>query len=374
MNRRHRWLWRVCCCLLLLWSMAGCAASLYLPQVTVGQKIGTEPLPDRPLYVLATTIKGEDGYQHNELVTVDPATWQVAQRTELPQGTPWNIDRDPQGRLWVGYATMPGQGDNRVVVLTPDGSIEKILRPCADPSYGIHFSDEYAFVPCAMNGFYSLVTVLDLDTFALVQTLELRTDDTFSLIASSSNGTTLLAYGVGLAENLVTVDLATQTIQGYYPLPPANVAAMESYDDKFYILNVYSYQAPDETSELFVLNTTGSVTVTPQSLAVKGPTWGVVADQQLYTYHDPTYGTTVDTPFRAIARLDLESGKTAWWPLPDYWRAGDIGWVDGQILLTHDLYNDAEQVSGLYAFNPESGDLTQLVYIPGAERLVTPAP
>lgn len=221
-----------------------------------------------------------------------------------------------------------------------------------------------------MNGFFAQVAILDLNTFDTIQTLELRTETPFTLIASGSNGKTLLAYGGQVA----AIDMDQRTISGYHALPPANVGTIISPGDNFYILNIYSYQVPNETSELFVMQAIEPVTITAKSLAIKGPTWGFIADGQLYTYHNPTYGAAFDTSFRAIARLDLESDASEWWPLPDYWDAGDIAVVDSKIILTHARFNDPEQASGLYEFDPETGELTQLVHIPGASRIIPPSP
>jgi hypothetical protein len=226
-----------------------------------------------------------------------------------------------------------------------------------------------------MNGFYAKVAIFDLDTFDIVQTIEINVGDyDFLLLSSASNETTLVLYGSGLAENLVTLDLASQTIQGYYPLPPASVRSMVPYGDKFFLLNIYSYEATEETEALFVFDPAESAAVTHKDLPVLGPRWGTIADDQLYSYHNHEYGTTKPSRSRFISRLDLTTDETTFWPLPDSWDADDIAWVNGKLILVHALYQDVDQVSGLYEFNLETGELAQIVHIPGAIRLLPTAP
>ena len=373
--RQCRRLWTMIVWVIPFALLSGCA-NIYLPQVIVGEVTGSEPLPEYPLYVLVQTAKGADGKSYNELAIVDADTWSIVRRTRLPSGYPWSIDRDPLGRIWVSYARIPGQGDNRVVVLSAEGELEKVLRPCADPHPGVHFNDEYAFATCAMNGFYAKVAIFDLDTFDMVQTIEINVGNyDFLLSSSASNETTLVLYGGGVAgNNLVTLDLASQTIQGYYPVPPANVKSMVPYGDEFFLLNIYSYEAPDETEALFVFNPTESVAVTHKELPILGPRWGTIVEDQLYSYHNHKYHSTRPSQSRFISRLDLTTGETAWWSLPDSWDADDIAWVDGKLILVHALYQDVDQVSGLYEFNLETGELAQVLHLPGAIRLLPTAP
>jgi hypothetical protein len=359
--------------------LSGCA-NIYLPQVIVGEVTGTNPLPEDPLYVLVQTAKGSDGFSYNELAIVDPETWSVVRRTRLPDGYPWNIDRDPVGRIWVSYASMPGDGDNRVVVLSSEGELEKVLRPCANPAYGVHFNDEYAFATCAMNGFYAKVVVMDLQNFAITETVDVQYPDTFLLNDGDSIDGTLLLFGGGNTQNRIALfDTQTYTVTETVLHDFSMVFDIVHYvgtDNviQFYLLNQSSYQFPEESDALLRLDLSTPPTLTEVSLPVLGPTWGTIVEDQLYSYHNPQYGTTSSSPSRFISRLDLTTGETAWWPLPDSWDADDIAWVNGKLILVHALYQDVDQVSGLYEFNPETGELTQILHIPGAIRLLPTAP
>ncbi|MBI1298363.1 hypothetical protein GC175_32905 [bacterium] len=72
--------------------------------------------------------------------------------------------------------------------------------------------------------------------------------------------------------------------------------------------------------------------------------------------------------------MNLTTGETESWPLPDWWNAGDIAWVNGKLILSYRRLEDPDQTSGLYEFNPETGELTQLLHLPGAERLLPTGP
>jgi hypothetical protein len=361
-------------------SMLTSCANIYLPVVVIGEVTGTNSLPEYPLYVLARNVEYSDGLRYNELVIVDPETWSVVRRTVLPGGTPWNIDRDPVGRLWVSYASMPGEGDNRVVVLSAEGELEKVLRPCANPYQGVHFNDESAFATCAMNGFYAKVVVMDLQNFAITETVDVQYPDTFLLNDGDSIDRTLLLFGGGDTQNRIALfDTQTYTVTETVLHDFSMVFDIVHYvgtDNviQFYLLNQSSYQFPEESDALLRLDLLTSPTLTEVSLPVLGPTWGIIAEDQLYSYHNPQYGTTSDSPLRAISRLDLTTGETEWWPLPDSWNAGDIAWIEGKLILPHARSQDPAQVSGLYEFNPETGALTPLLHLPGALRLLPTAP
>lgn len=328
---------------------------------------------------MVQTAKDPDGQRYNELAIVDPDTWSVAQRTSLPSGYPWNLDRDPVGRIWVSYASLPGEGDNRVVVLSADGELEKVLRPCPNPYQGVHFNDESAFVTCAMNGFYAKVVVMDLQGFAVAQTVEVRYSETFTLIATDSVDGTILLYGGGDTQNrLALFDTQTYTVTETLLQDYSSIGDIVHYanDDvvQFYLLNVASYEYPEKADALLRLDLSTPATLTEVSLPVMGPTRGTIVENQLYSYHNPQYGTTSGSPFRYVSRLDLTTGKTESWSLPNRWNAGDIAWVNGKLILARKRFDDPEQISGLYEFNPETGELTHLLHIPGAERLLPASP
>ncbi|MBI1294601.1 hypothetical protein GC175_06545 [bacterium] len=372
-------------CGILVWLLAGCAIPIDLPlNVNTEPEVGgatdsTSNLPDFPLYVLTRNAKGSDGLRYNELAIVDVDTWSIVRRTTLPTGAPWNIDRDPLGRLWVSYASLPGEGDNRVVVLSAEGELDEILRPCPNPYLGVHFNTEYAFVLCAMNGFYAKVVVLDLLGFTEVEAVEVVSPDRFGLVASDSIEGTILLYGAGAELNRVSLfDMQTYTVTATVTQDFSSIREIVHYEDdgvvQFYLLNVISLKYPEKSDALLRLDLTTPPTLTEVSLPVLGPTWGTIVGNQLYSYHNPQQGTTSDSPLRFISRLDLQTGDSAFWPLPDSWSSGDIVGVSSQIVLAHSVYEDPHGDSGLYEFNPETGELTQLLHLPGALRLLPTGP
>ena len=374
-SRRQRLL-----CLLVVWVLnvgvlAGCIVDIPLPDTIPNSAGESIRMPEYPLYVLGQTIMGPNRSQYNELVIVDPDTWSVVRRIPLPKGTPWSIDRDPQGRIWVGYATMAGSSDSRVAVVSSEGELEQVLRPCGDPSYGIHFSDTHAFVPCRMNGFFGQVSVVDLQDLAVTQTIEPQYEEKFSLTASGSGNGKLLLFGGGETKNwLALVDTQTFTITETLTHPFSNINDVVYHAEQFYLLNKINAMFPEKSEALLHLTLSSPSTLEEIHLPGEGATWGTIAEDQLYVYQNPRYGTTSSSPLRFISRLDLTTGETESWSLPDWWNAGDIAWVNGKLILSYRRLEDPEQTSGLYEFNPETGELTQLLHLPGAELLLPTGP
>ena len=162
----------------------------------IGQQAATQPnhkpLPAHPLYVMALSA----GKAHNnELVIVDPVTWQVVRRTPLLSVFPWDFSRDPQGRIWLGYGAEPG-GDERVQIFAPDGQLLKTLVACDTPYNLIHFAAGHAFIPCNENGFHAAVVVVDLVSLEIVKKVDIHIDgDIFLLGASGGNETYAAIFG-----------------------------------------------------------------------------------------------------------------------------------------------------------------------------------
>ena len=46
--------------------------------------------------------------------------------------------------------------------------------------------------------------------------------------------------------------------------------------------------------------------------------------------------------------------------------------VNGEILLVHSIFSEPE-TAGLYRFDPPTGELTMLINIPGAHRILVPS-
>ncbi|MBI1294600.1 hypothetical protein GC175_06540, partial [bacterium] len=200
MWQRQRLAWVIGVCLLAV-LLSGCTVYLPIVEKAAGDVTEMGEMVERPLYVLSKSVSSPEGRIYNELVAVDAANWEVIRRTVLPDGYPWNIDQDPQGRIWVGYGTTPGKGESRVAVVSAEGELEQVIRPCGDPSYGIHFSDRYAFVPCRVNGFFGRVSVVDLQDLAVTQTIELQYEEKFGIVASGAGDEKVLVFGSGSTQN-----------------------------------------------------------------------------------------------------------------------------------------------------------------------------
>jgi len=348
--------------LLALW-MSGCTIIDEIGQQAATQP-NNRPLPTHPLYVLTMSV-GKVGI--NQLVIVDPITWQVTQQVPLLSEAPDNLSRDPQGRIWMGYSE-----DQRVQVFAPDGRLLKTLTACLDPYLIIHFAAGRAFISCFQSGFYAAVVVVDLQSLEIVKQVDIRIDgDIFLLGPSAINKDEFLtlggSYKVGRA-----VIIETNTLKMMQPIlitPNSTIDQVLAYQNSFLLLNSY----PTGDDNLLIVSPKATPMVSARKLAAQGALWGAFDGNMLYIYHNAELRNLGNYPFRAISRLDLTTNNSVLWPLPDHWNARDIAIVNGEILLAHSIFQKPEE-SGLYRFDPVTGKLTMLVNIPGAHRILPPAP
>lgn len=327
-------------------------------------------LPEHPLYVLATSI-GAD--YHNELVIVDSDTWQITRRRRILQARPWGISQDPQGRIWIGYGLGP-DGDRRVQVFTADGSLVKTLRfdQCLDPYLPAQFAAGRAFVACLQSGFYATVLVLDLDSLEVEQMVDVHApaEDYFLLLTTGGSEEYISLVGSGdKATRLVL--MAPQTLQLLDPLilPAGHYVTTLSYKNQLLLLNGYF----NERNDLVIVglhDDINVINVTAHRMLAPSPVWGATARDSLYVYHDPEWTNGTGNPSRAVSRMDLESGESELWPLPDNWLGRDLAVVNDQIILAYSGPDDTND--GLYQLDPESGALTQVLALPGAFHLLAP--
>ncbi|MFN8488668.1 MAG: hypothetical protein U0350_13795 [Caldilineaceae bacterium] len=326
----------------------------------------TTPLPARPLYV-STISAGKLGI--NQLILVNPTTWQVARQVPLLSEAPYDLSRDPQGRIWLGYSE-----DHRVQIFAPDGRLLKTLTICLDPYLTIHFAAGHAFIPCLQSGFYASVVVVDLQSLEQVKQLDIRIDgDNFMLLATAGNEAYFSMMGNGNKNNrVVLVDTHTLSILIPILIPYGDLRTILPYQGHFLLLNGNPDSQTKERQDLVIVDITKSPMVQTEQMPTSGALWGALKGDTLYIYHNTVLGLKPDSA-RAVSRLNLTTHQSKLWPLPDHWDANDIAVVNGQILLTHSIFQKPEE-SGLYRFDPTTGKLTMLVNIPGAQRILPSAP
>ncbi|MFN8488667.1 MAG: hypothetical protein U0350_13790 [Caldilineaceae bacterium] len=353
--------------LLLALCLSGCEAVDSLQQSAKMTSMGTSsPLPAQPLYVL---VVGAREYSTNQLVIVDPNIWQVVRRVPLLNVAPWDFNRDPQGRIWIGYGAEPGS-EHRVQVFAPDGSLLKTLTLCSAPYLTIRFAAGRAFVPCLQNGFHAAVAVVDLNSLEVYKTFDLQVkDDSFLLLATANSADYILMAGGGNRNHLFLINPQTLAVINGPQIPASNFETVLSSQGKFLILNSYL----KDHNDLVIIDPKAKPDVSVHRLPAVGPLWGDIIDDTLYAYHNADQLNNNGDPSRAISRLNLATGETKLWPLPDHWDVRDIAFVNGEIVLAHFIAVQAEK-SGLYRFEPKTGEVSLLVNISGAYRILPPVP
>lgn len=340
----------------------------------------TTPLPANRLSVLA----GEsinDG--KNRLTVVDTSTWDIWHTTHLPRSLAHNLDRDPYGRLWVGFTGSVGVRDDRLRIYSPAGDLLKEMHPCSGP-LGTAFAAERAFVACLDTGFRGMFVVIDLQTLEVERTIELSMQlsqyEYFAVGAIAANEAYVVVTGGtrDVAEKkgytgAIFLDPHRLEIVARLPGIDARAAYVRRiipYDGQFYLLNGGNWDAQyAEQPDILVLDPGPPPTVTGTIMVARAPAWGDIEDGMLYVYHDQKRHMADFHGAGLISRVDLAQGTVTTWPLPDGWGGFDLRVIRGEVLLARqgDLGDDPDD--GVYRFDPDTGMLTLLVDVPDATRL-----
>jgi hypothetical protein len=326
------------------------------------------------------------GFARNALVIFDAKTMMVHRKIALPRSWAKNFSRDPHGNVWIGFSGSMQSSDNRVLIYSALGELVKTLRPCRDPEAGISFAAGRAFIACAEDGFSGKVVVVNLDTLDTVKTLVLSvSDNNLLLIASAASEETVVVAGLtsGPKENkeneedaahsvITLIDPHTLTVQAQIRLGKnTDIWRILPHAGRFYLLNVGSWRQPrEQANDVLVLTPSTPPTVTPLALA-PSPVWGVIEGNALYAYHNPTWNQTNNDPHRQISRLDLASGQIQTWELPDEWDASDLAIINGEIILVK-WEGSGGAKDGLYRFDPNSGQMSLVLNVADASRVLPP--
>jgi hypothetical protein len=299
---------------------------------------------------------------------LDAETWQIIRTVQLPKSSAYHLSRDPQGRLWVGYDNL-FYNEQRLQVLMPDSHLVKTLLPCNAPDGGVHFYQQQSFIICKENGFFASIAILD-QRLATTKSLRLEwADNDYTVYTSGGNQRYVIIAGLvsGPGETAHTVltlfDMQVEQVMAQLsPLADTHAGDILSHNDHFYLFNDQSWRFTDKTpSDVVVVTPSNPPLTSTLTTAVRAPNYGAVIGENLFTYHNPILAPNF-VPDRAIARLNLRTGDSQSWPLPDYWDANDLAVADGKILLTRS--------DGLYQFDPITGQLTGLASIPFAGQII----
>lgn len=327
--------------------------------------------PEHRIYmVTANTGRGQ-----HQLVLVDSTTWKVYQTVGLPNSWSDSLGLDPQGRIWIGFSGSFDFTDNRVQVYTEEGTLITTLTPCDDPSAGINFVENHAFVVCAGDGLQGSVAVIDIDTLKVVKNIPLSLPDKpYLLISSAADENNVIISGLtsGTKETsysvLTFIDTHTLTVkQQLDTMENADIWQILVDRQRYYCLNVGSWRVPQQ-QDILQLNALDGTSVQPLQSA-NSPLWGEIADRFLFAYHDPTHNQPNDDPHRQLSRMDLQSGEIETWRLPDYWNAGDLAVRNGKFLLST-WFGKNDQQDGIYEFDPVTGKLVQLIHVANADKMI----
>lgn len=337
--------------------------------------ITPQALPACPGYVLSgQNVAG--GFARNALTIVDPNSMRVIRTVSLPRSWAKNFAVDPEGNIWVGYSGDMRDSDRRVEVYSPAGERLHTLTPCTDPEAGISFAGDRVFIACAENGLWGQVVVLNRRTLRQEAAIPLQVPEApLVLISSASDERAVVVIGLTSGPEeasysvLHWIDPQTLTLRAQIPLGKnTDIWRILPYQGRFFLLNVGSYRQPREQANDVLVFTPGlSPQIVPMATS-PSPLWGAISDRFLYTYHNPTWNSTVTLSDRWLARTDLVSGEVVTWTLPGEWNAYDLAVWNGQVLLAHWEY-EGDRQDGLYRWDPDAGGISLLLPIADASGI-----
>jgi hypothetical protein len=342
------------------------------------------PVPEQAVYVLSAASARDEA--HNALTIVDGTTWEIVREVALPKSLAFNIDRDPQGRLWIGFNGGTGWVDDRLHIYAPNGDLVQELRPCTQP-VDVAFAAGHAFVACRHTGFSGRVVAVDLNQLETIRSVDIELDPpnngAFLLNSTTATDEAVIVTGGGSAvddgdgKRLLITQLNPQDLSFIAtPIRVAggNVHDIVTYQAGFYLLNNGSWYPPRAEAGDIIYLDAGNPPITTALSLVAGPVRGAVtSDGILYAYHEQYQWPSdqIPSPFETalISQIDLQSGAVATWDIPDVWRAfSDVAIIHDEIVLAgQGVLNDGD---GLYRFDPETGQTELLVAIPDASGVV----
>lgn len=328
--------------------------------------------PTHPLYIVAMIPRPSQDGTNNVLVTLNADTFEETNRTRLLDGMMIRkLNRDPLGRIWIGYGWVPKNYTNQVDIFQPNGQLLKSMELCGSLNVDIPFVNGYAFVPCFQNGPHPELIVVDLESLEIVKHVGLIDDPRFSFQAAATNGETILVVGNNETD-AITLLIDTKSLEINKLVSPddgSRIFTVLVHNKQFYLLNQRSGVRPIPPVDLRIVKTGDAPTITEHNLAERSPYLGLIVENFLFTYHWlPEFASGEK---RTISRTDLTTFESKSWPLPDYWNAGAIFMLNGKVTLTgRNTTNQAEE-SGLHTFDFETGKLTKILDLPGARLAMT---
>ena len=330
--------------------------------------------------IILAAANRADRVGQNSLAIFDRRSLSVSRSVALPDGYAKNVNRDPEGHIWVGLAGSDASAEGTVLIFSPTGTLLKALSVPSNPDAGISFAAGRAFIACSANGLSGEIVVVDRKMFNVETTLRIASRDTrvLLLIASAANDDALILAGMTTGPDadaaysvLTAVD--PQTLRTRFQIQlgrNTDIWRIIPNGETFVLLNVASNKdPPSESKDIFLLKTNEQSLIT-LPLAAHSPLWGIISQNFLYAYHDGSWNSTTTEPDRSLSRLDLKTGRSSVWPLPNNWNASDIAVRNGNIYLTHRDHYTGGTGDGLYKFDPASHQPALVVPLPNASRVI----
>ena len=308
------------------------------------------------------------------MVVFDAADFSKIMELPLPRSRIETANIAPDGNIWLGLSGGSIWNDDRVVVLDPAGNKLSEIHACPSPTSGIWFYHHRAIIVCRGNGFYATIAEINMPGFTVERKLQIKISDQQPFMAASSglSGASLGVIGLtsGAQESLAysvlaIVNLDTFSVSGMLDLGAGtNIWSVLPYEGRFYLLNAQGKDDP-KRQDIILVTPNDHKIEKAISLQTPSPVWGVIADQFLYSFHNSSWNSILESPDRFLCSTNLNTYQQSCLRLPTGFYSNGMGIIGGIPCLTH--WGD-EGSSGLYCL--ENGKLEFKIQFASASMVV----
>ena len=307
---------------------------------------------------LLSGLAEKGSFTGNTVVIFNWTDFSVIRKVSLPASKIDVAELAPDGNLWVGLSGGMNSDDDRVEVLSASGDKVAEIYVCLNPTSGIWFYSGKAYIVCRGDGFSATIAVIDTVTFSVEGTIyiSMGNQEPFLVIGSGLSGQYLAvtATVTGLDERstyaaLAIVDLETNSVMEKIQLGAGtDVWGILSYQENLYLLNIQGIHNPQKT-DMIIVSPGQNKIINSISLQTHSPLWGVVSGNNLFSYQNGEWNTSLVSPERSLCGTKLTDYSQSCVQLPEGFWATDVEMVNSLPCVAH--WGSDTSEAGLYCLD-----------------------
>jgi hypothetical protein len=307
---------------------------------------------------LISGLQESGSFTSNTLVIFNPNDFSVIKKASLPASKIDTAGIAPSGALWLGLSGGSNSDDDRVIVLNTAGDQIAEIHACLNPTSGIWFYKDKAYVVCRADGFSAVIVAINTSTFKVEGSpiniaMENLAQDPFLVTGSALLGQYLAVTGTvtGADEQatysaLAIVDLETNSISEKIQLGAGtDIWDILPYKGNFYLLNPEGVHNT-EKADLIIIDPKQNKIIKSVSLQTHSPLFGAISNDTLYSYQNGEWDTSLVSPERSICTTKLTDYSQSCVSLPDGFAATSFELINNLPCIAHWGSNTSD--AGLY--------------------------